>query len=416
MAGKDQHTWPSDDELLALVDNYGPTKTAANLGVSRGAVAHRVRKIRNQRAEPTDPGIYHHEDGTATLLSTEGDAPWEAEAVLREHGINPDEWVIVRVRANRYGSTEEPSHQLRVDAIPKRMLISLPNPSDWKGLPKPKARKRKAEEPITVAICGDHHCPHQDPKLHQLYCQWLEDEQPDEMVMLGDLLDAATVSRHRERDGFAQPLNEGLSAAFALLMDYRAAAPNMRIRLLPGNHDDRIRNQIRDQVPGLDQLAAADDEVPALSMRRLLHLDELGIELIEGDWDLAKTSISTRLVAYHGITTSANATKVMLDKRIHTSTIQGHSHRMSIAYRTLHSDHPLEPPTSTTLAAEAGCMAKIEDGLGYASDPNWQQGGLVAWVWPDSGDFTLAPLVYVPERLIAPNGKRYEWANTKRPA
>lgn len=410
MAGKDQHTHlPGDDELLALVDTHGPGQVARQFGVSRGAIANRVKRIREGRASIEQPGVRENDDGTSTVVSdaaNQPSAPWKPAELLKAHGLDPAEWEIVRVRGNRWGEPGEPNHQLRVDVVPRNLLIEIPDPSAWK--PPRKPRKRTGKGPTKVVICGDHHAPHHDKDLHRLFCEFLADEKPDEGVLLGDLLDAATISRHRPRDEWSQGINEGLEAAFQILMDYRHASPDTKWTLLPGNHDARIQHAVIDSVKGLHKLTAADDDVPALSLRRLLHLDELGIEFAgnESDWDHAKALISKRLVARHGVSTSRNATQVLLSKLASTSTIQGHTHRLGIDYRTEHDEIDLDAPTSTRMGAEAGCMAEIKDGLGYTVQPDWQQGALLCWVH-DSGDFLTAPIVYVPGRLLAPNGKRY---------
>jgi hypothetical protein len=411
MAGKTQHNYPPDDELLRRVGQKGMTQVAIDLGISRGALQHHVAKVRAGRAETEQPGITQHEDGRATVVS-DADLPkaWTPEQLLRESGLDINEWKIVRTRVNRWGSPDDPKYQVRVDVVPIAILIQLPDPKGWTPPPKPKKARPTKDKPIKVVVCGDHHAPHHDKNLHKVFCKWLADEKPEAGILLGDLLDAATVSRHRPRDQWSQGLNEGLRAAFELLMDYRHASPDTQWTLLPGNHDARIQHAVIDKVSGLHNLTAADDDVPALSLRRLLHLDDLGIDFAgdsDADWDNAKAPISKRLVARHGVSTSKNATQVMLNKLARTSTIQGHSHRMGIDYSTQHDEVDLEEPTSTRMGAEAGCMCEIKDGLGYTVQPDWQQGALLNWVYPN-GDFLTAPLVYVPGRLLAPNGKRYE--------
>lgn len=417
-----KYNWPSRAEMLALLEKHGTQyKVAEVLGVPRPTLQHQLRKMglrpsdwREQRVmgsrPPLDaPGITENEDGTATVVS-DADLPkaWTPEQLLKESGLNINEWKIVRTRVNRWGSPDDPKYQVRVDVVPVAILIQLPDPSDWTPPRKPKKARPKKNEPIKAVVCGDHHAPHHDKDLHKVFCEWLADEEPEVGILLGDLLDAATVSRHRPRDQWSQGLNEGLRAAFEILMDYRHASPETQWTLLPGNHDARIQHAVIDKVSGLHNLTAADDDAPALSLRRLLHLDELGVDFAgsDADWDNAKTLISKRLVARHGVSTSKNATQVMLNKLARTSTIQGHSHRMAVDYKTSHDEVDLEEPTSTRMGAEAGCMCEIKDGLGYTVQPDWQQGALLNWVYPD-GDFLTAPIVYVPGRLLAPNGKRY---------
>jgi hypothetical protein len=350
-----------------------------------------------------DPGVIHHADGSATVVSEvdEKAVSWTREGLLEAHGFNVDEWVVVRARANRWGDPEEPSEQLRVDVVPKAGVIELPDPGKWQKPPRP--RKARQDRSRHVVICGDHHAPFHDKKLHALFLRFLADTQPEEGILLGDLLDFATISTYREREGFAAPVNEGLQAAFELLRDYRDATPDTHWTLLPGNHDARLQFRILDNVKGLHKIAAADDDVPALDFRRLLHLDDLGIDFIAEDWDRARTPVTSKLTARHGATTGKSAGDKLLTK-FARSTIQGHTHRLSLTFRSEHAEDDGEP-TITRLAAEAGCMAEIADGLGYANDPDWQQGFLSVTAWPD-GDFHVAPCSYIPGRLLTP-GKRY---------
>jgi hypothetical protein len=148
--------------------------------------------------------------------------------------------------------------------------------------------------------------------------------------------------------------------------------------------------------------------VPALSLQRLLRLDELGVTYHdEQPWDRSKITVldNHRLAARHGLSTTRNATKKALTD-LGGSTALGHSHRLSVEYRT--TWHP-ESGAETRLAAEAGCACEIEDGLGYISggQPDWQQGFLIAKSHLPSDDFTVATAIYLPGRLLLPDGRRY---------
>jgi len=350
------------------------------------------------------PGIVEHDDGTASLISDPNASNlWTPSGLLTHYGLDPDEWEIIRARPNIWGDPAEPRHQLRLDLIPRRLLITAPDPGKWKPPPKPKARKRK--QPETVVLAGDQHCPLHDKTLHRLFCDYLRDERPDRGVLLGDLLDFPTVSRFREREGFAATVNECLEAGFRVLMDYRDASPDTQWTMLLGNHDCRLGYALIDNAKALHNVTAAGDNVPALNLRRLLHLDKLNIELIDGEWDTTKVALSRNLTARHGYTTVKTAGDKMLTK-LSRSTVVGHSHRMSLTLRTEHDQQP-EEPTSTRVAVEAGCMAEIADGLGHSVDPDWHNGFIIAHLYSD-GDFHLAPAVYVPGRLMVPGGKRYE--------
>ncbi len=409
MAGKATIPWPSDESFIRQVDGLGPTKVANKLGVTRSAVQHHARKVREKLGVTNKGGV----EVFTTDPAGSPAPPWKPEEVMRAHGRDPDNYLILRERFNRWGPPEEPMHQLRFDAVPKDSIIRPVDPGDWTPPPKPKARK-KAKGPKKVVICGDHHCPYVDWTLHGLFLEFLRDETPDEGVILGDLLDLSGASRHRRgKKSAPASVNEELRAAFKVLRDYRDASPDTHWTLLPGNHDDRIDHQQIDNAPSIYGVVPGggltidgeEDETPALSMVRLLYLDELGIDYVFEDFNRAKHLLGRKLTLRHGYLSGKNASDNML-KKITRSTVQGHTHRMRFIYKTEHDEHDEEQPTSTRIAAEAGCMAEIKDSLGYGDEEDWQQGFLMAHVW-DDGDFTLLPVPYLPGRLVAPSGKRY---------
>lgn len=406
MAGKQVYEYPSDDALAEMVAQKGCQATAKELGFSYSTLrAHLLR-----RGLPTTKGE-QSAPGTRTLVLEAGDlpnSPWTPEALLKSHGLDTDKWRVVRCRANRWGEEDDPKVQLRVDVEPIELPFQFPDPGEWKPLPKP--RKAKKQKRLTGVIIGDHHAPHHEREFHRLFCRWLADEQPDEIVINGDLLDAATISRHRviPEGGYDNPINECLQAAYDILRDYREAAPDTAIHLQRGNHDERLEHALIDNLKALYRIKAADDDVPALSLKRLLRLDELHVIYHdEQPWDRSKITVlgNHRIAARHGLSTTRNATRKALTD-IGGSTALSHSHRLSSEYRT--TWHP-GTGAETRVAVEAGCACQIEDGLGYVAggQPDWQQGFLLAHSWPATDDFTVAPAIYLPGRLLLPDGKRY---------
>lgn len=395
-----------------MLTQYGTSGTAALLGTTARTVRKKKAALGlNGDSIPDAPGPNAQ---TFTLDNLPAGAAWTPESLLTELGLNPDEWKItnVKARGGHYGNPDDPNSQIRLEisCVPLfSQAIKLPQLNNWKPLPKPKARK-KTDAPKTSVVIGDHHCPNEDRKFHTLFCQWLKDEQPDLIEINGDLLDFADISRHRQipntgpggTQRYNNTVNECLQAAFNVLLDYRTACPNAQIRLKFGNHCMRLFYSLIDNLKGLYDITAANEEVPALSLKKLLHLDELHVELIEKEWDKAKTRIGKRLTALHGYSTSKNPGGKMLTD-LSGSTLQGHSHRLSLIYRTSH--HP-DDGTETRLAGECGCACEIDGGLDYANDPDWQQGAMLVKTWSDD-DFTVAPIVYLPGRMLLPDGRRY---------
>lgn len=346
---------------------------------------------------------------TFTLDNLPDGSNWTPESLLKQVGLNPGEWRItnVKARGGHYGRPDDPSSQIRLEISVVPLLpqgFKLPELANWKPLPKPKKRKKVKVE--TAVILSDQHCPHIDEVCHRLICEWLADEQPDHIHVNGDLLDFSTISRHRQRDGYAQSVNECLQSAFNTLRDYRESCPDARMTLLRGNHCERIEHALIDNLKELHRITAADAEIPALSLRNLLHLDRLHVEYIDEAWDRAKTLIGKRLTVRHGFATGQGVGNKMLTK-LAGSNVQGHTHRLSLTYRTHHTMREDEP-TETRLAAEVPCLCQIDDGLGYMNgEADWQQGALMVKTWPDN-DFAVSPVLYLPGRLLLPDGRRFE--------
>lgn len=395
-----------------MLRDLGPGETARRLN----RTPRTLRRYRQERGLNTE-GDYLANDGEVSFEIDKSPpvGGWTPEALLEAHGLDPAEWWVanVRVVGNQWGDPEAPSEQVKlaVTAKPIRASarIKLPELAGWKPLPKPKARKTAGVK--TAVVCGDQHAPHHDKTLHALFCRYLADEQPDLIEINGDLLDFADISRHRQmpKSGpsgeyqYTNTVNECLQAGFNILYDYRKAAPNAQIRMQFGNHTQRLYFALVDNLKGLYDITAAEDDVPALSLRRLLRLDELHVELVEKDWEQAKTRVNRRLTVLHGHSTSKNPGQKMLND-LTGSTLQGHSHRISLNYRT---SHDLDDGAETRLAGECGCMCEIEGGLDYARDPDWQSGFMIVKHWSDD-DFTVAPAIYLPGRLLIPDGRRYD--------
>lgn len=395
-----------------MLRDLGPGETARRLN----RTPRTLRRYRQERGLNTE-GDYLANDGEVSFEIDKSPpvGGWTPEALLEAHGLDPAEWWVanVRVVGNQWGDPEAPSEQVKLAVTAKPIResarIKLPELAGWKPLPKPKARKTASVK--TAVVCGDQHAPHHDKTLHALFCRYLADEQPDLIEINGDLLDFADISRHRQmpKSGpsgeyqYTNTVNECLQAGFNILYDYRKAAPNAQIRMQFGNHTQRLYFALVDNLKGLYDITAAEDDVPALSLRRLLRLDELHVELVEKDWEQAKTRVNRRLTVLHGHSTSKNPGQKMLND-LTGSTLQGHSHRISLNYRTAHD---LDDGAETRLAGECGCMCEIEGGLDYARDPDWQAGFMIVKHWSDD-DFTVAPAIYLPGRLLIPDGRRYD--------
>lgn len=331
--------------------------------------------------------------------------------LLTQRGFDPEEWEVDKISLTEWGPDEEPFHRLKADFFRISPTVGLlPARSDgWRA---PKRAKAKTKGARTVVIVGDQQAPYHDENLHRLFCQWLEDNQPDEGVTLGDTVDFPEISRHPFDPESNAAVNECIQAGYDVLRGYKNASPFTEWTKLLGNHDERIRNYALNQARELYGLRRAtkaghEPERSVLDVAFLLRLDELGIELVDphGPYDQAQHNLGDKLAVRHGWLVKKRSGETAIASLAHLgySIIVGHTHRQSLVYST---DHDINGSPTVIAGAEAGCMCTVQrkevNGKwwpNYAVSPDWQQGFATATIWPD-GTFKIDLATYVNETLL----------------
>ena len=395
-----RHQWVPDERIIEMVEQTGSVVSAAKaLNVSREALRHRIR---SRNLEPQIESARHRykgpqDDGQSDrkyLYSTEPQE-WteDLKEFVKRRGLDPEDWVILRTRLNEWGSEEGPMTQIRVDLAPKALEALMPARTEgWKPPTKlPALPKRDGE---LVVFFGDQHCPHQDVELHAAACQWLRTNKPNRGILVGDMLDFDSISRHRYNPEWSRSMQECIDVSYGVLRDYVQASPATKWQLLSGNHEARLRNAVIDSLLNMYGLrrAKVDDEQigeSVLSISHLLRLDELGIEWVNpnGEYEHAQIRVSEKLAARHGwiATQKSGTTALKTLEHLGHSVIVGHSHRMSEVFLT---KHDIDGNSETLTGVECGTMARIKDGLGYSVAPDWQAGFATATIYAD-GKFNI---------------------------
>lgn len=351
------------------------------------------------------------------------------EEMMIERGLNPEEWEVVSLTINEWegppvGLDQKVADDNEQEFVGNRLYrqlkihlrqakplsVVLPARTDGPTFSPSKVyvyapSKRKVREGRLIVFTGDQQAPHHHPDLHNAFCEWLVCNEPDEGVLIGDTIDLPSVSRHPKNPEWHPKAQECVDAGYLLLRDYRAASEITRWKKLIGNHDERLRRSIIDvleaelysfrraQVPG------QDPDLPLLDIGHILRLDELGIDLVRpnGDYEHTQVNVSPHLAARHGwiARKGSGASALATLEHLGFSVVVGHTHRQSLVHKTRHDING----TLTTLAAcETGCMCRIEEGLGYAVAPDWQNGFATAHIWPD-GTFKIDVATYVQGNL-----------------
>ena len=424
---------PSHAAIVEAVRQHGSFQKAAKaLGISdywlRSQLARHpdlkeeVVAIRNGKtyhgndSAEVKPGDLHlnvKQDQMTLVYSTDNPELGAIGELIRGAGMDPDEWLVTNVTLNKWEGMTSPQwdeaagekrnqkmplNQWKVTLARKPHLIlaapAIPHPPL-----KRKPLRLTLDKPELILVEGDHQIPYNCKPLHVARLYMLEElakrHNLVEQDFLGDTLDLPTISAHRDHPAAMAAVNECIQGGYNVLRDNVDAAPNIRRRKLKGNHDWRIEAELLGRAERMYGIRPATrgevEELPALSLQRLLHLDALGVELVEDPrgWQHAEIELvpgMAGLVVRHGWLTSANSAAKSLAKR-GRSMIVGHTHR---------PEHHFVWDPSAELerqAVTAGTMSEVRGG-GSKQYPHfvpldtWLQGFITVTRWPD-GRFAI---------------------------
>jgi predicted phosphodiesterase len=343
----------------------------------------------------------------------------DPDKMLRDRGLDPDEWFIDRTRGielNEWGNPDNLNYQAKFKAVRKvpETLLQPVRTNGWTPPnlhPNPFAVARDNAE--LIVVCGDQQAPFHDHKLHALFCDWLSFNAPERGVILGDLLDFPDISRHPSDPDNNARVMECLQAGYEIIRDYVAASPLTKWQFIRGNHDQRLRQYVIDKSPllyGLHRVLTDEesDKEFAHSLAWLMRFDELGVEFVDtnGTYEDAQITLSKNLAVRHGwvVRQGSGASALKTLEQTHHSIIVGHTHRQSVVYHTTHDVY--HDPT-TLVAVEVGCLCQMDnkpDSQGrrfpsYGVYPDWQQGFAVVHLH-DDGKFHVSLANYVNSTLL----------------
>jgi hypothetical protein len=241
----------------------------------------------------------------------------------------------------------------------------------------------------------------------------------DDIINLGDFLDLPEHSRFAQEPSFANTTQLAINYGYEFLAKQRAIAPDARIALLEGNHDNRLSLYAFRNGQASYGLRKADKPSgePVLSVQNLLCLEELNVEFYDKYPSLdSQIWLGKYLRAMHGTKVRSNGSTAAAytNDTPHLSTIYGHIHRQELQYRTTYdADGPIR-----SVAVSPGCLCRIDGAVpsvnsGVSSDgkpgkhwENWQQGVAVVWYNEETGRFAVE-LVHIIEGAALYQGQEF---------
>lgn len=255
--------------------------------------------------------------------------------------------------------------------------------------------------PTKLAFIPDVHFPKQDQRALDAMVACLRDEKPDMIILAGDVLDCAALTRHET------PADRLMDVQFRLDSEIDAALPFLNelvsiadgnVYWIEGNHEGR-RKRIIATHPGLIG-------VPALSARNMFRIPER-ITWIDSDSRLRVGNMyfehGDRIINSRG---SAHVANTMMSRRPFINTFTGHWHCVDQKSRVVYMPEGDTPETFMT--ACVGHLSNVRDHEHYAKLPNWTHGFAMFDVWAqgDKTRFNFYQIAMVDHEFVF-HGKKY---------
>jgi hypothetical protein len=216
--------------------------------------------------------------------------------------------------------------------------------------------------------------PMHDRRACDVVLQLAREVQPEVILLLGDMLDLAEWSTKFPRPSDLRDTTQiSLAALHWWIAQMRIASPLSRIVYLEGNHEARIDRLLIEKAGHAATLRAVGDDLPALSVRRLLALDSLGVEYVQpyGEWwYLGGDGLTLGWTHGDKVRSGGGATVQAVVKEAHHSVGFGHIHRVEMAHRAVYGRHGRRD----VVAYSPGCLCDPEQTPGATHRKDWQQG------------------------------------------
>lgn len=171
-----------------------------------------------------------------------------------------------------------------------------------------------------ILIISDLHFPYQDNKAITLALDYGKEKKVDCILINGDLIDFATISRH-EKDWRSRNVIQEFEAVKVFFKTLRTHFPNTKIVYKYGNHDERYEKYLYAKAPEIF-------DMPEFQLEIILKLGELKIDIVKDKRPIILGKLTVlhghELFGMGGVNPArATFTKTMED------TLVGHYHRTS---------------------------------------------------------------------------------------
>ncbi len=247
--------------------------------------------------------------------------------------MNEDEYRFVREVLHKSKGAGRKAKISEVDSFVSEWLHSFPDGQE------------QVKNTITVegkvAVLSDIHLGVHDKQAIVSVLTYLKKEKPDSIVLNGDIMDSAAISRHPKGQNTPKYLYE-LELCKNFLTAIRADYPYAKIYFKEGNHEDRLHRYIQEKVNELEGVVLLNE---------LLDLKAKDITHVESTQFMR----ANKVFIIHGhelkVSGGINPARSLLLKSFE-NTIMGHVHRTSFS-----SGKSIDGKTIRTWTT--GCLCKL---------------------------------------------------------
>jgi len=243
---------------------------------------------------------------------------------------------------------------------------------------------------------SDTHATFLDPFTWEVFLSSCRDQQPDIILLNGDILEGSEITRFPKIPGWTIPLQLEFDFAREMFRQLRDVCPNAQIVWGSGNHGlDRLASY-------LTQVAPAIAGLRGMRFDQLAGIEELDIELLQGGTIASPEGTEEQYAGrlwfghyytHHGTCLGKTPAHNELIK-VGYSGQSGHVHRASVAWGTT-----LRDQANCWMSTPMGCTKRA--GRAYIKGPTagWQKGFGSAWLGPD-GFVQQSPIITSGEHAV----------------
>ncbi len=223
--------------------------------------------------------------------------------------------------------------------------------------------------------------PMHDRDALSIALQTIEEIQPDEIILNGDMLDLSDWSdKFVQSPEFSNLLQKSVIELGWWIAQFHNVAPEAKISFILGNHEERLDRAIIRNLPlayGLKSINDLDGK-SLLSIENMIAFNDFEVNWSK-QYPYGEIWLNKRTRVSHGkvIAAGSGATAMKFSKLSNNNEIFGHIHRIETAVKTIY-DHEGSHDVG---AYSFGCLCKT-DGSVPSNIPNlnWQSGfGVVTY-------------------------------------